>query len=314
MKFSFKSLFVLLCAVVLTGCDVKDDFMDRCYQPYMLRVLMDPDADDSFDLSPFAANDVSQMIEPTQALIYVFSEQGILLGTHQAPVGAVIPLPYKDYPKIRVVAVGTDNSVTDLPATFSQLVVGQAYAQTDLLFALTPLAHQVGFAQSPIDFMYDANTFDINPNNDKNIVYYLHLKPRTGAVKIKTKNLAAWADSKFGPSGLAQDQFTFTVGVTSSRYNIGGSLYGDKMSYQPATVIEDSNPCTPMFNLLPTQGSERLTIKIYRNQTEVLSYDSPYRVPPRTPYIIFLDFGSSGDPGFQIIPAEFEQIIVSITF
>ncbi len=292
--------------------------MDSCYKPYLLCVLVSDDANDDFNLAPFAPNDVSLMIEPHEVLVYVFCEEMTFLGYHRAKVGEVIELPYKQYKQIYTATVGTGKDVP-IESLFTQFEVGKKYDKSDLLFELTPMAGYPDLAQSPTDFMYASDNFKLNPYNDKNVIYYLYLEPRIGAIKIVSHNLKEWANKTFGESGLPEDQFTYIVGTTDDKYNLDGNLYGNQKSYRPSTLYDDSKSevSTPMFNMMPTNIDKSMMITIYRNGTQVFQnqlYPKSGRqiVMPRAPYIIHLYFDEN--TSFSVIPAEFEDIYIHVDF
>ncbi len=316
-KFSI-NLFILFSIVIsFCGCDVKDYFTDYCYKPYLLCVAKSVDADEFFHPELFDPNDMTLMLEPQETLIYVFSKDMIFLGSHRAKVGEIISLPYEKYDQIYTVAVGM-GSTKDIDNSFTPLEVGKKYAIADQLFALTILSGNNQTANSPIDFMYADDTFPINPYNDKNVVYYLNLEPRIGAVKIVTHNLTKWADARYGESGLSNDVFTFKTGTTLDQYNLGGELYGSYVSYQPSVNYPNgADIITPMFNMMPTTKGKGMQLYIYRNGTLIYpTNDLPeaiYTVPARAPYIIELDFDNI-EPFFGIIPAGFNDIYVRVEF
>ncbi len=316
IEFIKRSSILLLCIITISSCDVKDSFMDNCYRPYLLKVVVSDDANDGFHPEFFNPDDISLMMEPHEVLVYVFSKEMIFLGAHRTIVNDLIELPYKNDEQIFVAAVATAEG-EPIDSLFYQFEKDKQYNKSDLLFTLTPMKEKKGIMQSPVDFMYASDNFKKNPYDYKNIIYYLYLEPKIGAVKIVTRGLEAWADSIYSKTGLLKDEFTFLVDTTLDSYNLGGVLYGNPAKYTPPTVYSDNEVITPMFNLMPNQTSG-IRVYIYRNGIPIYPTEQyrgkSYRIFPRSPYIIVIDFHEIPDAGINVIPNEFDSYIIHVEF
>lgn len=257
-------LLLLLSILSLSSCDLRDDFMELCYKPYIVIVSMDYNDDRQVDFSEYREDDVSLMRNISDVIIYVFDNNNRYLGCHFTKANKLTELPYPAYDSINVVSVFVDK---EAERWANMLIKGNYYDDEDVFIKLDELTGQnTRVAKSPTDFMFSRNSLTKNLNTKKNVVNYIYTRSMVGAMKICTKNMQKWADMRYGKTNAPNDVFTFVVGQTLDEYNFQGILQGEHTSYIPNTEhINYETVNTEMFNTFPAFSKSGVVIEIFRN-------------------------------------------------
>lgn len=251
--------------LVISSCNLRDNFMELCYEPYLVIVNIDVNDERQVDFSEYEEDDITLMRAATDVVLYVFDNKNQYLGHHLTKLRKVTKLPYHDFDSISIISVCIDK---DIDKWSNMLQPGNYYSDTAVFKKLEKLSEhkKSDVVSSPSDFMFDRKKFGRNPYDKKNVVYYMYVRSMVGAMKIRTKNMEEWANKRYGDTGMENDVFTFVVGKTLDEYDFRGKIGGKQVAYKPTSQYISSNEIsTPMFNMYPTIARTGVSIEIFRN-------------------------------------------------